>query len=213
MRAGLSALLSGDDEIEVVGEYAALSGALRQDSLGGYTRDHGVAEPDVIVLASLESSALPEIQEPDQVLVSQEMTPVLYLLGDEAVVEEIPFEEHSYAWGLLPLNSSAEEISAAVHALSEGLWVGSPAMLEQILKGRRMDTAQEAETLVEPLTERETEVLQLLAQGLANKQIAMALGISEHTVKFHVSAIYAKLGTTNRTEAVRVGIQKGLVLL
>jgi len=55
--------------------------------------------------------------------------------------------------------------------------------------------------------------LQLLAHGLANKQIAIRLGISEHTVKFHISSIYAKLGVTNRTEAVRVGVQRGLVFL
>jgi DNA-binding NarL/FixJ family response regulator len=69
------------------------------------------------------------------------------------------------------------------------------------------------EPLLEALTERENEVLQLLAQGLANKQIALALGISEHTVKFHISAIYAKLGANNRTEAVRLGVQRGLVIL
>jgi DNA-binding NarL/FixJ family response regulator len=56
-------------------------------------------------------------------------------------------------------------------------------------------------------------VLQLLAHGLANKQIALALNISEHTVKFHVSSIYNKLGATNRTEAVRAGVQRGLVVL
>jgi DNA-binding NarL/FixJ family response regulator len=66
---------------------------------------------------------------------------------------------------------------------------------------------------VEPLTEREIQVLQLLARGLANKQIAVSLEISEHTVKFHVSSIYAKLGVTNRTEAVRSGIQHGLIVL
>ena len=65
----------------------------------------------------------------------------------------------------------------------------------------------------ESLTERETEVLQLLSQGLANKQIATSLGISEHTVKFHVSSIYTKLGATNRAEAVRLGVQGGLVVL
>jgi DNA-binding CsgD family transcriptional regulator len=69
------------------------------------------------------------------------------------------------------------------------------------------------EQLIEPLTEREAEVLQLLAQGLANKQIAITLGISEHTVKFHVSGIYAKLGATNRTEAVRLGVRQGLIVL
>ncbi len=56
-------------------------------------------------------------------------------------------------------------------------------------------------------------MLQLLAHGLANKQIALALGISEHTVKFHISSIYTKLGASNRTEAVRLGMQRGLVVL
>jgi DNA-binding NarL/FixJ family response regulator len=57
------------------------------------------------------------------------------------------------------------------------------------------------------------EVLQGLSQGLANKQIGYTLGISEHTVKFHVSAIYSKLNASNRTEAVRIGVQRGLVIL
>jgi NarL family two-component system response regulator YdfI len=69
------------------------------------------------------------------------------------------------------------------------------------------------QALVEPLTARETEVLQHLAQGLANKQIAALLSISEHTVKFHVSSIYSKLGAANRTEAVRIGARRGLILL
>lgn len=64
-----------------------------------------------------------------------------------------------------------------------------------------------------PLTERELEVLGLLARGLANKQIAVELGISEHTVKFHVSSIYTKLNVTNRTEAVRAGLRGGWIAL
>jgi DNA-binding NarL/FixJ family response regulator len=66
---------------------------------------------------------------------------------------------------------------------------------------------------IDPLTDREIEVLQLLAQGMANKQIALQLGISEHTVKFHISGIYTKLGATNRTAAVRLGVRRGLILL
>jgi DNA-binding CsgD family transcriptional regulator len=65
----------------------------------------------------------------------------------------------------------------------------------------------------EAVTQREMDVLQCIAQGLANKQIAISLGISEHTVKFHLSSLYAKLGATNRTEAVRIGMQRGLVVL
>ena len=69
------------------------------------------------------------------------------------------------------------------------------------------------EVKLEDLTDRELQVLQRLAEGLANKQISVLLGISEHTVKFHVSSIFSKLGVANRTEAVRLGLQKGLVSL
>jgi two-component system, NarL family, response regulator YdfI len=67
--------------------------------------------------------------------------------------------------------------------------------------------------LAEPLTRREREVLQMLAAGLANKEIATRLNISDHTVKFHVASILGKLGATTRTEAVTDGIRRGLVLL
>ena len=67
--------------------------------------------------------------------------------------------------------------------------------------------------LVEPLTPREREVLALVAEGLANKAIAHALGISDQTVKFHVAAIIAKLGATNRTDAVRRAVRRGLIAL
>jgi DNA-binding NarL/FixJ family response regulator len=63
------------------------------------------------------------------------------------------------------------------------------------------------------LTERERQVLQLAAEGLANKQIASRLEISENTVKFHLSSLYAKLGATSRTEAVRAGARRGWVVL
>jgi DNA-binding NarL/FixJ family response regulator len=66
---------------------------------------------------------------------------------------------------------------------------------------------------VEPLTAREREVLQLMAQGMANKSIARELAISEHTVKFHVNAILSKFGAQSRTEAVVIASRAGLVLL
>jgi len=65
----------------------------------------------------------------------------------------------------------------------------------------------------EALTPREIEVLVMIAEGLGNRTIAQRLGISEHTVKFHVSAIFAKLGVTSRTEAVKIGIRRGLIML
>jgi two-component system, NarL family, nitrate/nitrite response regulator NarL len=107
-------------------------------------------------------------------------------------------------WGVLPTEASAEELIAAIHALSQGLVVGTAALL----------FATENEPLERgPLTERETEVLGLLARGLANKQIAASLGISEHTVKFHVSSIYTKLNVTNRAEAVSAGLRGGWIAL
>jgi DNA-binding NarL/FixJ family response regulator len=67
--------------------------------------------------------------------------------------------------------------------------------------------------LVDPLTARELEVLAQLADGLSNRAIASRLGISDETVKFHLSAIFGKLGASNRTDAVRQGLRKGLIEL
>ena len=65
----------------------------------------------------------------------------------------------------------------------------------------------------EKLTDRELEVLELLAEGVGNREIAARLGVSEHTVKFHISSILGKLGAESRTEAVTLGVRKGLIVL
>jgi two-component system, NarL family, response regulator YdfI len=115
------------------------------------------------------------------------------------------------------LDCSTEELNAAVRAIHAGLLVSSPGIigmgLTRLLSAGRPTPELIGKEVVEPLTQRETEVLDLLAQGLANKQIAARLNISEHTVKFHVSSIYTKLGVANRTEAVRLGVQQGLISL
>jgi DNA-binding NarL/FixJ family response regulator len=116
-------------------------------------------------------------------------------------------------WGILPVDASAEEFSAVLHALAEGLWAGSPALVQSLLERHHLPMLEQAEQVVDPLTERERQVLQLTAQGLANKQIAASLEISENTVKFHLSSLYAKLGVTSRTEAVRAGARRGWVVL
>lgn len=127
---------------------------------------------------------------------------ILLLTGEPAHVEVL---KHSYrVWGILPEDASAEELIAAIHALAQGLVVGAP---------RLMFESETGSIEPGPLTEREMEVFGLIAKGLANKQIAIALGISEHTVKFHVSSIYTKLNVTNRTEAVRAGLRGGWIAL
>jgi DNA-binding NarL/FixJ family response regulator len=96
--------------------------------------------------------------------------------------------------------------------MSEGLVVTNPTWLERLYSGQVAFNGEKNE-MVETLTEREVEILQLMALGLTNKQIAGRLGISPHTVKFHVSAIFGKMGTTNRTETVKLGLKTGLILL
>ncbi len=120
------------------------------------------------------------------------------------------------AWGVLSGSAGPEELAAALAAIDEGLVVGPARLLRQVLAAPQAQIAgplPASQGAPDDLTGREREVLQCLAQGLANKQIGLALGISEHTVKFHVSAVYTKLGAASRTEAVRLGLQKGLISL
>ena len=210
IRAGLHTLLSsGGDEfpsIEVIDEAANLA------DLGAIP-----PETDVLLLSAEAASSgelsrlLAPLAEPVALLVLADWHPQvptsdLFQAGN---LNRFPLR----AWGILSVDSSAEELVAAVRALNEGLLVGTPPLMEALLVDGSAIQAPAADKLIEPLTERESEVLQLLAQGLPNKQIAGSLGISEHTVKFHVSSLYGKLGATNRTEAVRIGVQSGLILL
>ncbi len=181
LRAGLRALLSSDKTIEVV-----------NDSLEEET------EVDVVI-ASASRTAFPD----NEVEPRSSAAPLL-LSDDPLNIREM--RRSFRVWGVLPADASGEELIAAVHALSQGLIVGTATLL--------FESESESELLSHgPLTDRESEVLGLLAKGLANKQIAVALGISEHTVKFHVSSIYTKLNVTNRTEAVREGLRGGWIAL
>jgi DNA-binding NarL/FixJ family response regulator len=98
-----------------------------------------------------------------------------------------------------------------VQAASAGLIALEPDKMQGLLRPP-LDTI-ELEPGDEELTPRETEVLRMMTAGLSNREIASTLGISEHTVKFHVASIFGKLGTSSRTEAVTEGIRRGLVLL
>ena len=82
-----------------------------------------------------------------------------------------------------------------------------------VFDGALLPQRAEEESLIEPLTARESEVLQLLADGLGNREIASRLDISEHTIKFHVRSILGKLGASSRTEAVSRGLRSGLIEL
>ena len=111
--------------------------------------------------------------------------------------------------GAISWDATPEEIEGAVRAVNAGLVVTTPASLTELLP----DAPPLAEETAEPLSDRELEVLDLLAEGLSNKLIAHRLSISEHTVKTHVASIFAKLGASSRTEAVSRAIRRGLVML
>lgn len=126
---------------------------------------------------------------------------------------------------VLPNDVSPEQLLAALQAAANGLLVLHPAQVAvQVTTngfgsglglgpGSGPARSRGLNELAEPLTPRESEVLQMLAGGLGNKEIAAKLAISEHTVKFHVASILGKLGAATRTEAVSIGIRRGLVLL
>lgn len=195
IRAGLSALLGGEEDMEVLREAPGPEALDEQIDVLVVAADPG--------LAALDSLA--------------RLPPLLLLSEDPAAawdLADLPIR----AWGLLPPEAGAEELAAAVRALHSGLLAASAPLLGPLLRPRpllpvsgRVGTVKGSSPA--PLSPRETEVLGLLAQGLGNKQIAASLALSEHTVKFHTSAIYAKLGVTNRTEAVRRGIERGLLTL
>jgi DNA-binding NarL/FixJ family response regulator len=190
MRIGLREILSRQSDIKVIGETVDLASVNEN-------------ETEVAVLASVSSARLLE---------SKPAFAILFLTDDIQSVRTV-LNSSSQAWGVLSADATEDELVAAIRAMGEGLWVGAPGLVRDLLRmsGRRESSGDDSP--VEPLTAREMEVLQFMAQGLANKQIALVLGISEHTVKFHLSSLYAKLGISSRTEAVKRGIELGLISL
>jgi DNA-binding NarL/FixJ family response regulator len=106
---------------------------------------------------------------------------------------------------------SADELGAAARAAAAGMMALPLALGSRLVDAGEAGRDPEGGDLEEPLTVREREVLERIGDGLSNRQIAGRLGISEHTVKFHVSAIYGKLGVSGRAEAVRQGVRRGLI--
>jgi DNA-binding NarL/FixJ family response regulator len=117
------------------------------------------------------------------------------------------------ARAVLSVDAAPDEIVAVMHAVASGLVVMPRELAWELLAGVGVERESSALDTTAPLTPREREVLTLLAQGHANKAIAPRLGITEHTVKAHVAAIYDKLGARNRAEAVMAAARQGLVML
>lgn len=199
-RAGLAAILSAQTELEIVGQ-APLDDnldttlqAFRPDVI---LWDVGFADDSVFLLLAeqfgIEGGELPTLTPP-----------VLALLTEGA---QAPNAWQVGIRALLLRTAPPSTLAAALRAAAARLVVHDPSL--QFLAINAVERAEPDE----PLTPREQEVLQLIAQGLPNKTIARSLQISEHTVKFHVNAILGKLGAQSRTEAVVRASRAGLVLL
>lgn len=190
-RMGLSALLASQDGCRVVGQVAA------DDDLPTLM---DVYRPDVAVWdvgweVGGAFDALSEVHDvPTAVLMSRETSVQAAL--------------NAGARAILPQEVKAEQLVASLQAIFQELLVIDPVFAEGL-------TTPSPEPLlpVTDLTPRELEVLQLLAEGLANKSIAQQLHISDHTVKFHVNSIMTKLGAQSRTEAVVRATRLGLIML
>lgn len=189
LRIGLRELLSRHADIKVIGE------AVDVESINEI-------ETEVVVLASVFFVRLLE----------KTNFGILFLTDDIESVRNM-LNGNVSAWGVLSADATEDELVAGVRAVGEGLWVGAPGLVKNLIRFSGGRESLGEESLIEPLTAREKEVIQLMAQGLANKQIALSLSISEHTVKFHLSSLYAKLGISSRTEAIKRGIELGLISL
>ncbi len=132
--------------------------------------------------------------------------PVIALLPDD----ESPWTARQMGVaGILPRSVKASQLRAALFAVAEGLSVSDPSLTTPLW----ISSAPSQQSIPEPLTPRELEVLSLLAEGLTNRAIGVQLGISENTAKFHVQAVLTKLGVSSRTEAVVLAARLGLFTL
>jgi two-component system, NarL family, response regulator YdfI len=185
--------------IEVVGSASNLENA-----------SEALAEEDADVL--LVEAPNESVEELLEVLASTGLT------KDTAVV--VLVDQSAPVWagqalqagirGVLTGDADAQQLARAVEAAASGLVVLDPG---EVRAERSSSTRPVTLELSEPLTARERQVLQMLAGGLGNKEIASRLKISEHTAKFHVASILGKFGASSRTEAVAIGLRRGLILL
>ncbi len=192
-RAGLASLLANQPGYAIVGQVAGNSDL--HQALDVY-------RPDVILWDMLSpATAIERLVD-----FRDGGRPVIALVPDETAAADV---WSAGARGVLLRETSPESMAAALRSAAEGLAVFDPTFVPPLSASR----VQPSDRLAEELTPREREVLQLLAQGQSNKEIARQLGISEHTVKFHVNSILGKLNVQSRTEAVVRATRLGLVLL
>jgi NarL family two-component system response regulator YdfI len=219
VRLGLESLIANDARFTVVGSATDLR-ELAAQSVEGASADVAIfdaeGEPEE-TLTALRSF----VEDSNE----GELFPALIVIGvgqSEWLRDAL---RSGTVWAVLPHAASSDQIIAAVEAVSAGLIALDAETFSALLSPQAStldelpsapsdpDRLQTRAPELDPLTPREREVLEMLASGLSNKEIAWRMKISEHTIKFHVASIFAKLGVSTRTEAVMQGIRKGLVMM
>lgn len=200
VRRGIAALLAGDPEIEVVGE---ASDGLEAIELTRALR------PDV-VLMDIRMPGCDGLRATR--IIKQEMPSVRIVVLTVSEDDEDLFEAvKAGAQGYLLKRMEPRDLCAMVHSAYRGEAPIAPAMAARIIQeisgGPRPDVRERDEEVLSP---REQEVLALVAQGLANKEVAARLGISEYTVRNHLRSVLEKLHLRNRVEAAAYALQRGL---
>lgn len=185
---------------EVVGSFATVEAAA----------DFAESEVDALLI-EVGDAALDDVLESLEESGLARETPAVLLL-EEATQEMVSQLLRLGARSVLPANAEPEQVAIALEAAVRGLVVLTSADTAAV-QPASVPRVNLPDELSEPLTPREKEVLRLLAAGLGNKEIAARLNISEHTAKFHVASILGKLGAGSRTEAVSIGMRRGLILL
>jgi two-component system, NarL family, response regulator LiaR len=209
VREGLRAVLETQTDFEVIAECATGDEALRLSST--LHPDMMLLDLEMPIMDGVETiRRLRQMPHPPRIIVFTAFD------NDERIIHAI----QAGADGYLLKGAPREEIFNAVRVTMQGGSLLQPLVASKLLRhvGQQhvsgTPTRQMAKVPpIETLTERELEVLRLLAQGMPNKEIATHLVISERTAKFHVSSIMGKLGATNRTEAVSLAAQRGLITL
>jgi two-component system, NarL family, response regulator YdfI len=192
-RAGLERVVRSHAEFQLAGSFGKVA------SLVSFGRS---AELDVIVMES------DSIRDLSPVPISDAAIVLLTELSDARSISRLL---RSGVRAILSRESDPGDILSAIHAAHDGLVLLSTPTAEGLAALYSDEPLEAEDEFSEEITSRETEVLRMLAEGLVNRDIAVRLGISEHTVKFHISSILDKLGASTRTEAVTLGIRRGLI--
>ena len=201
VRKGVRALLSTERDIRVIGEASSGSEAVTQAE---------VLQPDVILM-DLVMPNLDGIEATRQITSRSPATRILVLTSFAADEKVFPAIKAG-ALGYLLKDSGPEELVEAIRKV----YRGEPSLESSIARKLLMELAQaprQQPLTTNPLTEREFDVLRLLAQGCSNKEIALKLTVSELTVRTHVSNILCKLHLASRTQAALYSLQKGITSL